>query len=108
MAVFEIDSSCLEIALVGVDRSLVLDDNLLLIVAWPQSADPAPHLQYVNDYWNKLSPFTDGFYMNEVSDESLAVVEANYQGTLARMRALKTKYDSGNLFRLNPNVAPRV
>lgn len=82
--------------------------NMLLIIAWPQTADPAPHLKYVNDYWNNLSPFTDGFYMNEVSDESLAVVEANYQGNLARMRALKTKYDPGNLFHLNPNVAPRA
>jgi len=82
--------------------------NMLLIVAWPMKDDPAPHVQYVDNYWRTLQPFTDGFYMNEVSDEPRSVVEANYQGNLKRMRVVKMKYDPGNLFRLNANVAPTV
>jgi hypothetical protein len=82
--------------------------NMLLISSWPGEADPVPGRAYVDDYWRTLAPFTDGFYMNEVSDESASVVEANYQGNLSRMRSLKAKFDPGNLFRLNPNVAPET
>ncbi len=82
--------------------------NMLLISAWPGEADPAPGRAYVDDYWRTLAPYTDGFYMNEVSDESPSIVEANYQGNLSRMRAIKAKFDPGNLFRLNPNVAPEA
>ena len=33
-------------------------------------------------------------------------VDANYQGNLARLQAVKSKYDPSNLFRLNANVTP--
>jgi FAD/FMN-containing dehydrogenase len=61
---------------------------------------------YVKDYWGKLEPFTDGYYTNEVADEPQRYVDANYQGNLPRLQALKKKYDPTNLFRLNANVKP--
>ena len=70
--------------------------------------DGAPHVGYVKNYWNNLEPFTGGYYTNEVADEAQRYVDANYQGNLARLQALKKQYDPTNLFRLNANVKPAV
>ena len=80
--------------------------NMLPSVAWPLGTDPAAHVRYFKEYWASLSGFTDGFYSNEGSDEPRAVIEANFQGNLKRLQHLKSKYDPGNLFRLNANISP--
>jgi len=80
--------------------------NMFAIVSWNLNDDAAPHIRYVKDYWAGLERYTDGYYTNEVGDEAQSVVDDNYQGNLARMRAVKKVYDPGNLFRLNANVEP--
>jgi FAD/FMN-containing dehydrogenase len=80
--------------------------NMFATTAWPLSLDAAPHVQYVNQYWQTLEPHTDGYYTVEVADEPATIVEQNYQGNLGRMREVKKKYDPQNLFRLNANVRP--
>jgi FAD/FMN-containing dehydrogenase len=80
--------------------------NMFAVVSWPMEKDGAPHVGYVKDYWSKLEPFTDGYYTNEVADEPQRYVDANYQGNLPRLQALKKRYDPTNLFRLNANVKP--
>jgi FAD/FMN-containing dehydrogenase len=80
--------------------------NMFAAVSWPLAGDPAPHVAYVKGYWANLERFTDGYYTNEVGDEAQRFVDENYQGNLARLQALKNKYDPGNLFRLNANVKP--
>ncbi len=80
--------------------------NLFAAVSWPLNADRAPHVAYVKKYWATLERYTDGYYTNEVGDEAQAHIDANYQGNLPRLQALKSKYDPTNLFRLNANVLP--
>jgi len=80
--------------------------NMIAAVSWPLVGDRAPHVAYVKEYWSKLERFTDGYYTNEVGEEAQTLVDANYQGNLARLQALKNKYDPGNLFQLNANVKP--
>ena len=41
-----------------------------------------------------------------IGDEAQRYVDENYQGNLARLQAVKRKYDPVNLFRLNANVKP--
>jgi hypothetical protein len=80
--------------------------NMFAAVSWPLAGDPTPHVAYIKKYWATLEPFTDGYYTNEVGEEAQRFVDANYQGNLARLQAVKRKYDPSNLFRLNANVTP--
>ena len=82
--------------------------NMFAAISWPLTADPTGHIAYLKKYWATLERFTDGYYTNEVGDEAQRYVDENYQGNLARLQAVKRKYDPGNLFRLNANVKPAV
>ena len=82
--------------------------NMLPIVSWPLDQDAAPHIAYLRKYWKTMQYATDGFYTNEVSDESQRVQHANYQGNFKRLLKVKNQYDPGNLFRLNANIQPSV
>lgn len=80
--------------------------NMFAAVSWPLDSDPAPHVKYVKDLWATVEGHTNGYYTNEVADEAQRHVDDNYQGNLARLQALKTRYDPRNRFRLNANVRP--
>ena len=80
--------------------------NLLFFVEWPLAETPAEHVAYIRRQWARFEPFTDGWYANEVADESAATVNSNYQGNYPRLLQLKKRYDPTNLFRLNANVDP--
>ena len=83
-------------------------NNMFTSVTWALDADSAPHISYAKALWKSLEPYTDGYYTNEVGNEGQSVVDANYQGNLPRLRAVKKQYDPGNLFRLNANILPAV
>jgi len=80
--------------------------SLMMAVTWKLSDDGAPHMAWARKYWSVLEPLTTGFYINEVNDESRAVLNANYRENFPRMVAVKKQYDPANLFRLNANVQP--
>ena len=78
----------------------------LLLVDWPVEIDPTPHIGWLRRYWDTIEPHTDGFYTNDVVDETQAMVDENYLGNYPRLLALKNRYDPTNLFRLNANIVP--
>jgi hypothetical protein len=80
----------------------------LLLVDWPAQIDPTQHIAWLKQYWDTILPHTDGFYTNDVVDESQKQIDENYLGNYPRLLALKNKYDPTNLFRLNANVVPKV
>jgi FAD/FMN-containing dehydrogenase len=83
--------------------------NFMANVMWPVGADPAPHISWVRKYWDTLEPYSRGFYVNDLMiDTPVAKVNANYRGNLARLEAVKGRYDPTNLFRLNANVQPKA
>jgi FAD/FMN-containing dehydrogenase len=84
------------------------EHTLFSTVAWPPEADSEPHVRWLKDYWRTIKPFTNGFYTNEVSNESQDIVNSNYQGNYKRLAQIKGRFDPGNLFRLNANVLPDV
>lgn len=80
--------------------------SLMAAVSWKIGDDAAPHMAYMRKYWATMEPLTSGFYVNEVNDESRAVLNANYRENYPRLVAAKKQYDPTNLFRLNANVLP--
>ena len=78
----------------------------LLVIDWPMGADTSAHIAWLRDYWAAIEPYTQGFYVNDLIDETQAQVNANYLGNYDRLVALKRTYDPNNLFRLNANILP--
>ena len=51
----------------------------------------------------------EGAYVNYLSEgEGDARVRAAYGANFERLAAIKSRYDPGNVFRLNQNIAPRA
>jgi hypothetical protein len=80
--------------------------NMFCTVSWDPAQDPGGHIDYIRRWWATLEPSTNGWYTNEISNESFAKVRANYQGNFERLVQVKGRYDPTNLFRLNANVPP--
>jgi hypothetical protein len=72
----------------------------------PQKA--APVTRWTKAYWDAVHPFDlGGAYPNfMMDDEGDARLKATYGGNYARLAAVKSKYDSANLFRVNQNIKP--
>ena len=56
--------------------------------------------------FRELEKFTQGFYGNSMTDRGTSDMSALYGDNLARMAAIKRRYDPLNLLRLNANVTP--
>lgn len=57
--------------------------------------------------WDELAAYGCGVYLNFQGSESPDELAAAYPpATLARLRAVKRRYDPGNVFRRNHNIAP--
>jgi FAD/FMN-containing dehydrogenase len=65
------------------------------------------HVAWVNGLSAALRSGDDGVYVNFLGDEGEARVREAYPGqTWERLKAVKRRYDPGNLFRLNQNIPP--
>jgi FAD/FMN-containing dehydrogenase len=81
--------------------------DLNVVAAWPPPDPRADeHVAWVREGWSQMEPYAEGIYANFISDEGIAGVEAAYGERLARLVALKDRYDPTNFFRLNANVPP--
>lgn len=64
-------------------------------------------INWARAYWNALQPYSlGGAYINFIMDEGNDVVKANYGNNYKRLAEIKSKYDPGNLFRVNQNIKP--
>jgi hypothetical protein len=78
-----------------------------ITAAWvPSNPDGERHVAWVRETWDALRPFSGGVYANFLSDEGSEGVEAAYGARLARLTALKNRWDPSNFFRMNANIAP--
>jgi hypothetical protein len=82
--------------------------NMFAVVEWPLEESRDSHVRYIKEYWKDFEPFTNGWYTNEIADQSAGTVNKNYQGNYERLVKVKNRYDPTNLFRLNANVKPAV
>ena len=82
--------------------------NMLCNVRWPMGTEGSEHMAYLEDFWKGIEPHIQGFYTNDMLEQSQGMVNMNYLGNYSRLVEIKNKYDPGNLFRLNANVPPSV
>jgi FAD/FMN-containing dehydrogenase len=63
--------------------------------------------EWARGLWNALEPYHQNVYVNFLMEEGEDRVRESYGATkYDRLKALKRKYDPGNFFRLNQNIAP--
>ncbi|MCI4369073.1 MAG: FAD-binding oxidoreductase [Thermoplasmata archaeon] len=74
---------------------------------WSDVSQNVANTEWVREFYRALSPFSEkGGYINFASGDEGDRVQANYGKNFDRLRQLKKKYDSGNAFRFNQNIAP--
>lgn len=82
--------------------------NVHYICGWTDPADNAKNIERVKATASVLKPWATGrVYLNYIGDEGQARIESSFgPEKLARLRALKTKWDPENFFRHNQNIRP--
>jgi hypothetical protein len=83
--------------------------NMMLEGTWGDASQDETGRQAVHAMWNKLAPFTDGYYVNLHDTDAGAKdkgSDRNYGSNFSRLATVKKQYDPINLFRLNSNIRP--
>ena len=82
--------------------------NVHYICGWADPADNARNIERVKAAAAVLKPWATGrVYLNYIGDEGQARIESSFGAEkLARLRALKGKWDPHNFFRHNQNIRP--
>jgi FAD binding domain/Berberine and berberine like len=87
------------------DRSAPFIMNLL--AKWADASADVRNISWVRGVFGKLRPaLKPGVYVNFMSGDEQDRVPEAYHAHWDRMVAVKSRYDSGNFFRLNQNVPP--
>jgi FAD/FMN-containing dehydrogenase len=78
-------------------------------VSWTDAAQTDEAIAWGRDAWDAIGRHsTGGLYLNfpGLAEEKEALVRAGHGVNYDRLAELKAKYDPGNLFRMNLNIAP--
>jgi hypothetical protein len=81
-----------------------------LDTSWDDPADNDRCIEWSRKSWQSMrEQGTGGMYLNfsGFGEERDALVRAGHGANYDRLVELKTKYDPGNLFRVNSNIAPK-
>lgn len=74
---------------------------------WENPEDNEANTAWVRDYAAALAPHSEeGGYINFMAADDQGRAAANYGTNYDRLVEVKTKYDPGNLFHMNQNIAP--
>ena len=84
--------------------------DFVVTSAWTDPQHDGPNIRWVRDAWDAMRPYySSGVYINATNEDSQDRVKDSYDDdSYQRLVALKSKYDPGNLFRLNHNIRPTV
>ncbi|MBM7504725.1 FAD-binding oxidoreductase [Agromyces aurantiacus] len=74
---------------------------------WDDPADDEARMAAARRYAGAMERFASGAYVNVLGDDGAAGLRRAYsEEKLARLRSVKDRYDPGNVFHLNQNIAP--
>lgn len=81
--------------------------DLVIISNWVNSEEDEKHISWTRKFYEAMQTYSSNrVYVNALGIEGEERVKEAYGKNYQRLAALKTKYDPGNLFRLNQNIAP--
>lgn len=76
---------------------------------WEDPADDDRCVEWAREFYGETAPYaTGGVYVNFMPSGDEDRVRSAYGENFERLASLKSRYDPGNLFRLNQNIAPEV
>jgi len=77
--------------------------------SWEKAEDDQTNIEWARSAWRDMRTFsTGGTYVNFLTqEEGDDRIRAAYGDNYARLAEVKRKWDPGNLFRVNKNIAPR-
>jgi len=83
--------------------------SLLVATIWSDPADDDRNIAAGRAAFRIGEPWVKGFYVNDTNliDMTQQSIDSNYGGNLARLAAVKARFDPTNLFHLNANVRPQ-
>jgi FAD/FMN-containing dehydrogenase len=82
--------------------------EFVAVANWTDPAEDRARMSAARRYAGAVEPFASGVYVNALGDEGQAGIQRAYgPDKLARLAALKDRYDPGNVFHLNHNIRPR-
>jgi FAD/FMN-containing dehydrogenase len=78
--------------------------------AWEKADDDKANIEWARTAWRDIRPFsTGGTYINFLNeDEGDERTRAAYRDNYQRLVDIKSRWDSGNVFRINKNIAPQA
>ena len=75
----------------------------------PDPANAEKLTEWAKAYQEALHPYSSGgAYTNFMMDQGQDRVKASYGQNYERLVGIKSKYDPGNLFRVNQNIRPKA
>ena len=100
------------IAAVGHDETAFSHRDALVefvaVAGWTDPTEDEARMAAARRYGAAVEPFASGVYVNDLTDEGEAGIRRAYSpDKLARLAALKDRYDPENTFHLNHNIHPR-
>jgi FAD/FMN-containing dehydrogenase len=83
--------------------------DILFVAQWTDPADTARHRDWARSGEETLRSFSANAHLSSALDvEAEEVIDTAFGSNLARLAAVKQKYDPTNFFRVNYNIKPRV
>ena len=77
------------------------------VAGWTDPAEDEARIAAARRYGAAVEPFSSGVYINDLADEGQAGIRRAYSpAKLARLTAVKDRYDPDNVFHLNHNIRP--
>ena len=84
--------------------------HLSIDASWEAADDDERNIAWARAFWNDAQRFSSGqvyFAFAGLLEEGDDAVRTSFGRNYERLVDVKTAYDPENLFRLNPNIAPR-
>ena len=101
-------------AAIGAEETAFGDRSMPFMLSinsvWSAPEDDDANIGWTRDFWQRMRAHSQGgrLYLNfpGLGEEGEAMMRSTFGANYARLKAVKAKYDPGNLFRFNQNIEP--